>query len=122
MALPHATSQGRITEICWEMHRDGLFTPLFHPDQTLLNLWEGLPTPHLDRHLRAGETRDGLSIEETGIVQDDDVSLTYGAPFHRLQNRMARPHVFERLIYMCLGYFRNTTFDLPPMVSSEREI
>src|SRR5712692_5544729 len=110
MALPHVTSQGRVTEICWEMHRDGLFTPLFHPDETLLNLWEGLPTPHLDRHLRAGETRDGLSIQETGIVNDDHVPLTHRASFYRVQDRMARPHVFERLVHMCLCHLRDTAF------------
>src|SRR5215813_13611306 len=57
-ALPHFASYGRVAEILWEMYRDHLFTALFHPDQTLLNLWEGLPISNLNRYFSTSETGD----------------------------------------------------------------
>src|SRR6266446_6575198 len=104
------------------MHQDRLFTPWFYPDQTLLNLWERLPTPHLDRHLRPGETRDGLAIQETGIVQDDHIPLTHHTPFHCLQDRMAFPQVFEHLVHLSLRHFRDTAVELPPPIISKRKV
>src|SRR5262249_12214786 len=46
LALPHFAGDGRVAEVLWERHRDHLCTALFHPDQALLNFWEGLPTSH----------------------------------------------------------------------------
>src|SRR5215475_1345306 len=61
-ALPHFASYGCVAEILWKVHRDDLFTVLFHPDQALLNLWKGLPTPNLNCHFGTSEPRDGLPI------------------------------------------------------------